>query len=784
MVQAVWFATSATPAAAGRLLVVAHHLVVDGVSWRILVPDLAAACAQVAVGRAADPARHRHVDAPVGARPHRGGAGAPRTAEARPVAADARQPPTRCSGRGPLDRGPTSPRPSQTSRSELPAEVTEALLTTRARRRSTAASTTDCSTALALALVRWRRARGDRAVRRAGQSRGARSRGAGGAGRRPRPHRRLVHHDLPGAPGPARRRPRRRVRRRARRRGRGQGGQGAAARRSPTTASATGCCGTSTPRRRRARGRCRAPQISFNYLGRLAAADVRRPRRRPGCRSPTRASHDAAQLRTCRRRPSSTSTPITGHRRRPAAAAPRGRSPPGCSPPPRSANSRELWVSALDRAGRRTPRPGAGGLTPSDLDLVDLDQDAIDDLERRYPALTDVWPLSPLQPAAVPRRAGRRLGRRLPGAADPRPRRRRRPAPTAPGRPGACWTGTRTCGRRSSTTPRARPCRWSRTGSTVPWPRSTSRHWTDGRGDRRDRRDSLAADRATRFDMAARRCCGSLLVATAPEADYRLVLTNHHILLDGWSMPLLIRELLDAVRDRRRPGAAAPGPRLPRLPGVADAARHRAVRARRGRHALAGVDGADPAGPRRTGPAAVHRVARSSASTCDEEQTDRLRDVGARARAHPQHRRAGGLGHRARHAHRPRRRRVRRHRLRPAAADLRHRDRWSDCSSTPCRCGSRCDPEETLGALLDRVQAEQAALLDHHYLGLADIQRAAGPALGFDTLTVFESYPVDRAGLSDGHRHRRACASTGVDGTRRRPLPAEPRRVRRRAACT
>ena len=43
MVQAVWFDAGA--AAAGRLLLMIHHLAVDGVSWRILVPDLAAAWA-------------------------------------------------------------------------------------------------------------------------------------------------------------------------------------------------------------------------------------------------------------------------------------------------------------------------------------------------------------------------------------------------------------------------------------------------------------------------------------------------------------------------------------------------------------------------------------------------------------------------------------------------------------------------------------------------------------------------------------------------------------------
>ncbi|KOG49416.1 non-ribosomal peptide synthetase [Streptomyces decoyicus] len=49
MVQVVWFDRgSGEP---GRLLLVLHHLVVDGVSWRILLPDLVAAWEAVAAGR-------------------------------------------------------------------------------------------------------------------------------------------------------------------------------------------------------------------------------------------------------------------------------------------------------------------------------------------------------------------------------------------------------------------------------------------------------------------------------------------------------------------------------------------------------------------------------------------------------------------------------------------------------------------------------------------------------------------------------------------------------------
>ncbi|MFI1769964.1 condensation domain-containing protein, partial [Streptomyces sp. NPDC020800] len=52
MLQAVWFDGGLQRG--GRLLLVVHHLVVDGVSWRILVPDLAAACE--ALDKGAEPA--------------------------------------------------------------------------------------------------------------------------------------------------------------------------------------------------------------------------------------------------------------------------------------------------------------------------------------------------------------------------------------------------------------------------------------------------------------------------------------------------------------------------------------------------------------------------------------------------------------------------------------------------------------------------------------------------------------------------------------------------------
>ena len=53
----------------------------------------------------------------------------------------------------------------------------------------------------------------------------------------------------------------------------------------------------------------------------------------------------------------------------------------------------------------------------------------------------------------------------------------------------------------------------------------------------------MTADRATRFDPAQAPLLRWMLVTTGPQSR-RLVLTSHHLLLDGWSTPLLLRELL------------------------------------------------------------------------------------------------------------------------------------------------------------------------------------------------------------------------------------------------
>ncbi|KLL96437.1 hypothetical protein NJ76_00025 [Rhodococcus sp. IITR03] len=72
------------------------------------------------------------------------------------------------------------------------------------------------------------------------------------------------------------------------------------------------------------------------------------------------------------------------------------------------------------------------------------------------------------------------------------------------------------------------------------------------------------------------------------------------------------------------------------------------------------------------------------------------------------------------------------------------------------------DPDEPVSAFLERLQGEQAALLGHHHLGLTEIQRATSPSVAFDTLTVFESYPLDEEALAEQSASIDGMAVTGV----------------------
>ena len=65
-------------------------------------------------------------------------------------------------------------------------------------------------------------------------------------------------------------------------------------------------------------------------------------------------------------------------------------------------------------------------------------------------------------------------------------------------------------------------------------------------------------DRLERFDLAAPPLIRFALIKLAAER-HRLLISNHHLLMDGWSAPILVRELLEVYG---RGGSAAWLPRV------------------------------------------------------------------------------------------------------------------------------------------------------------------------------------------------------------------------------
>ncbi|MFD4863647.1 non-ribosomal peptide synthetase, partial [Streptomyces atratus] len=59
----------------------------------------------------------------------------------------------------------------------------------------------------------------------------------------------------------------------------------------------------------------------------------------------------------------------------------------------------------------------------------------------------------------------------------------------------------------------------------------------------------------------------------------------------------------------------------------------------------------------------------------------------------------------------------------------------------------RLDPGESLLGMLTRLQDQQSRLMGHEYVSLTDIQRLVGGGELFDTLVIFENYPLDADGM-------------------------------------
>ncbi|WP_343243644.1 non-ribosomal peptide synthase/polyketide synthase [Streptomyces sp. SID13726] len=294
-------------------------------------------------------------------------------------------------------------------------------------------------------------------------------------------------------------------------------------------------------------------------------------------------------------------------------------------------------------------------------------------------------------------------------------------------------------------TPDGRPVQLIASGVELPW-REVDLTAQDDSTVRRALAEAIAADeRAHRFDLARPPLMRCALIRLGEDRS-RLVLTFHHIIADGWSLPVLHRELLALYGENPAPLPEV-APYRAYLGRIAGADREAARTA--WRTALAGVE--EPTrlveAPATAGPIEPAQIRVELSERVTARLAARARERGVTLGTVVQGAWGLLLG----------RMTGRQDVLfgttvagRDAAVDGIESMIGLFINTLPTRL--RWAPADTLGELLDRLQEEQSALLDHQHLGLVDIQRAAGHAgTGelFDTLVVFENYPANPEG-ADG----------------------------------
>ncbi|MET9545046.1 amino acid adenylation domain-containing protein [Streptomyces sp. NPDC006627] len=273
--------------------------------------------------------------------------------------------------------------------------------------------------------------------------------------------------------------------------------------------------------------------------------------------------------------------------------------------------------------------------------------------------------------------------------------------------------------------------------------------------------DLLETDRAEGFDLARPPLLRATLIRDG--VRHRLLLTLHHIVADGWSVSVLLRELTAAYRGEELPEPVAPHAYLAWL-----AARDQDAARDAWRQALAGLDEPTrlPDLVTSDGLAADDATGQARTAHVDTRLPEGLTaELSSYARTHGLTlstvvHGAWGL---LLGALTGRRDVVFGTTVSGRTTEVAGLDSAVGLfiNTVPARVGLR--PDESLTDLLRRVQDEHSALLDHQHLGLADIQKTAGGGELFDTLVVFENYPTGDVSGADEPDAPRVTAAEVYD---------------------
>ncbi|MEU3953404.1 non-ribosomal peptide synthase/polyketide synthase, partial [Streptomyces achromogenes] len=289
----------------------------------------------------------------------------------------------------------------------------------------------------------------------------------------------------------------------------------------------------------------------------------------------------------------------------------------------------EGMLDALGGIVAHCARPGAGGRTPSDFPLARLDQAAVDHIAGDGRDVQDIYPLTPMQEGMLFHSlldpAGRTYVNQvqlvLAGVTDPHALAEawQHTADANPVlRTGLVWQET------------PEPLQVVRHRATVPVTHHDWSAWPDER--RAPELDRLLAeDRERGIDLAAAPLMRLTLIRLAPDR-VRLVWTFHHVLLDGWSAAQVFEE----VCERYAALTSGHRPHLPERRPFADYLRWLAGRdtgqaERYWRTTLAGFQ-APTALPRDRRPAEAHRTSSSGSvrMTLGPDLSARLRETAQR----------------------------------------------------------------------------------------------------------------------------------------------------------
>ncbi|OBF89132.1 hypothetical protein A5790_20960 [Mycobacterium sp. 852002-51152_SCH6134967] len=396
-----------------------------------------------------------------------------------------------------------------------------------------------------------------------------------------------------------------------------------------------------------------------------------------------------------------------------------------------------MWFEALKGICAHV-RAGGGGLTPSDLAPTRLTQQQLDELCRKD-NVADVLPLTPLQQGLLfytSSAAGSsedvyavQLDVTVAGPLDPD--RLRDAVQTVVGR--HPHLAARFCAQFDE------PVQVIPAEPTAPW------RYVEPNVEAVDAEDEVqkvcADERSAVCDFANPPAFRAALIRIAPDR-HRFVLTNHHIVMDGWSRPVLLQEIIATYYGQRLPEPASYRSFVSWL-----AAQDRAAAQMSWASLFAGFETPTLVGP--PGGAGLGR--RGVASHLISEQTTRV--LGDLARAHHttvnvvlqsafaqvlcqltgQSDVAFGMAVSGRPAEVP-------------GAELMV---GMLINTVPVR--ATITAATTTADILDQMQSAHNRTVEHQHLPLNEIHRAAGHDQLFDTLFLYENYPIDTEALSGDH---------------------------------